>query len=336
MHYDLGLKRSCATFAFMRRFFTFISCIVFLAGKGTCFAQNKQSADSNVYDFVPRERVVFEDDFSKDKAGSFPSKWKRLSGENAAASPNYCQVQMDDNDFMLVMSEAGSDLEPIINGDSYLTDSFTLEYDFQFGSPMASLNIDFRIKHVGNRSFDWFTVKGNGEVSYLNINKAEKLSKEYPGEFDCNVWHHLAISNRGGLFKLYIDHYHLLTVPIYYGSPMLSFGLHSTPPVEYKNVRLATGNETHKPIVKKRSDSAIPSALKVYANADQMSFTVNVSSASKENALITISDIKGKKIKSVMANTNTDTDIKLDAPPGIYVISAVTKNKTMTAKVALE
>ena len=117
---------------------------------------------------------------------------------------------------------------------------------------------------------------------------------------------------------------------------MLSFGLHSTPPVEYKNVRLATGNETHKPIVKKRSDSAIPSALKVYANADQMSFTVNVSSASKENALITISDIKGKKIKSVMANTNTDTDIKLDAPPGIYVISAVTKNKTMTAKVALE
>jgi len=285
---------------------------------------------------VPREKVVFEDDFSHDQAGSFPSKWKRLPGENASASPKYCQVRADDNDFMLVMSEIGSDLEPVISGDNYLTDSFTLEYDFQFGSPMASLNIDFRIKHIGNRSLDWFIVKGDGVASYLNINKAEKLSKDYPGQFDCNVWHHLAISNRDGLFKLYIDHYRLLTVPIYYGSPMLSFGLHSSPPAEYKNVRLATGGETHNPTEKKKQENVVPSALKVYANSDQMSFTVNVSSANKENALITISDIKGKKIKSMMANTNTDTDIKLDAPPGIYVITAVTKNKTMTAKVALE
>jgi len=333
VHYDLVIKRSSARIALMRRFFTLILCIAW----GNCFAQSNQSADSNVYDFLPRGKVIFEDDFSHDQVGSFPSGWRRLPGEKASLAPKYCQVQKDDDgDFMLVMSDITSDLEPANIGDAYLTDSFTLEYDFQFGAPAATLNIDFRIKHIGNKSFDWFSVKANGEVSYLNINKAEKISKDYPGLFDYNAWHHLAISNRAGVFNLYIDKYHLLTVPIYYGYPMLSFGLHCNPPVEYKNVRLATGSETQKPIAKKKPGKPAPSALKIYTNADKMSFTVNVPSVNNENTLITVSDIKGKKIRSMMTNTNTDIEIKLNAAPGIYVISAVTKNKTFTAKIALE
>src|ERR1700721_3240494 len=121
----------------MRRIFTVISCIAFLAIKGSCFAQAKQSPDSNQDDFVPREKVVFEDDFSKDKVGSFPSGWKRLPGEKATPS-NYCQVQADDDGNVLAMTDDGSDLEPMTGSDSYLTDSFTLEYDFMFESLEAN------------------------------------------------------------------------------------------------------------------------------------------------------------------------------------------------------
>ena len=310
--------------------------MVILSIGSQCHAQSNQDNGNNTYDFLPRAKVIFDDNFSHDKVGAFPSRWKSSTGEQSSQDSRYCHVQKDENDdFMLLTGNEATSIEPAGIGDAYLSDSFTMEFDFRFGAPAAALNVDFRIKHTGTRSFDWFLIKATGEITYFNINKAEKTSKDYPGIFDYSVWHHFALSNKGGHYNLYIDQYLILTESINYGYPMLSFGLHSTPPVKYKNFKVATGAEIHLPVATK-TEKAAPAALKVFANADRMSFTVNVPATAKENALITVADIKGKKIKSVMATTNTDTEITLDAAPGIYLISAVTKTKTFSAKIALE
>ena len=319
----------------MCRLSTIAFCFIFFVICGSSSAQDvQQSSDNNTYDFRPREKVIFEDDFSDDKLGGFPSKWQVI-GAAGTKPPKHCQVQKEDNDFILKVSDADADLEPKMKSDSYLTDSFTLEFDFIFGAPNADFNIDFRVKHSGNRSYDWLLVKGDGEVSYLNINKAGKLSEHYPGTFEFNTWHHFAISDNHGVVKLYIDHYQLLTARIYYGFPLFSFGLHCTAPGSYKNFRLATGKENNIPVPDKKTNDET-SVLKVFPNPDQGSFTINVTSANKENTMITITNMAGKLIKTLMTTTNTDTEIKLDVPAGIYNISAVTKRKTLTAKIALE
>ena len=324
---------------FMRSFFTIIICIVFGMIGGNCIAQQVlPKNDSAGYDFLPRKKVIFEDNFSQDAIGAFPSKW-RILGDGTSHSPRHCQVKKEGDDFILVTSGAISDIEPKINREPYLADSFTLEYDFMLGAPEASIVIDFRTKYSKPRSFDWFTISGNGDVFYLNLNNAGKVSDKYPGALECNVWHHLAISNKNGMFKLYIDQYHLLTVPIYYGSPLLSFGLHCNPVGKYRNIRLATGGESSlsdSSIDVKKSDSQATESLKVTVDPEDKSLIVNVSSAVKEDAQITVTNRAGKKVKEMMTTTNVDTEIELDAPAGLYFILAVIKNKTLTAKVVVE
>ncbi len=323
----------------MRSFFTIIICIVFSMISDNCIAQQvPPNNDSAVYDFLPRKQVIFEDNFSQDAIGAFPSKW-RILGDGTSHSPRHCQVKKEGDDFILVTSGAISDIEPKIDREPYLADSFTLEYDFMLSAPEASIVIDFRTKYSQPRSFDWFTISGNGDVFYLNLNNAGKVSENYPGKFECNVWHHLAIGNKNGMFKLYVDQYHLLTVPIYYGFPLLSFGLHCNPVAKYKNIRLATGGESglfDKSIDVKNPDSPATESLKVTVDPEDKSLIVNVFSAFKEDAQITVTNRAGKKIKQMMTTTNEDTEVVLDAPAGIYFISAVIENKTLTAKVVVE
>ena len=215
--------------------------VILLVSNHSRGQQSVQNSDKNVYDFLPREKVIFEDDFSDDEPGDFPAKWERL-GTKASRSPKHCQVQEGGNGHVLVTSDIISDIEPVIKNDSNLTDSFTLEYDFLLGSADATADIDFRAKRTEPRSFDWFHISGSGSVFYVNLNAGDKQSYSYAG-FKSNVWHHLAFSYNKGVMKVYMDQYHLFTLPMYYGYPLLGFALHCTPPGKYKDVRLATGPE---------------------------------------------------------------------------------------------
>lgn len=315
----------------MKCLFTGICFLNFLIIAHICVAQQVQHKDdAHAYDFLPRESVIFEDNFSQDAIGTFPSKWRRL-GEGASRSPKHCQVQLAGNDHVLVTSDIISDIEPNIDG-NYLADSFTLEYDFMLGKDtnLNITNVDFRARQTEPNSFDWFSIGGNGYVSYFNLNTGDKQSTNYPGKFILNAWHHLAISYEQGTFKLYVDKYHLFTIPSYYGYPMFSFGLHCIPPGKVKNIRVATGKKSEQ-----ETENQFAS-LKISANADRKSLTVNVPSPVKENALVTITNMAGEKVKEFMTVTNTDKEIQLDTPPGIYFISAVTKSKTLTAKIVVQ
>ena len=77
------------------------------------------------------------------------------------------------------------------------------------------------------------------------------------------------------------------------------------------------------------------SSLTIFPNPNHNSFTLKISTYTKEPATITITNILGEKLKQLTTNTNTDTNIELNAPPGMYFVSATTTEGNQTAKLEI-
>ena len=76
-------------------------------------------------------------------------------------------------------------------------------------------------------------------------------------------------------------------------------------------------------------------ALNVYPNPNQGEFTLNLSSGITEDAVVTVTNIVGEKVKELAISTNKPTNIKLDQPAGLYFLSATTANGRYTAKITI-
>jgi hypothetical protein len=76
-------------------------------------------------------------------------------------------------------------------------------------------------------------------------------------------------------------------------------------------------------------------SLTAFPNPNHGSFTINITSPTNENAIITITNMFGETVKELTTTTNTETPIQLSAPPGIYFISSLTTLGRQSAKVML-
>jgi hypothetical protein len=65
-------------------------------------------------------------------------------------------------------------------------------------------------------------------------------------------------------------------------------------------------------------------AFRVWPNPTNGRFTIHVSSVGNTDAVIIVTDIFGKKVKELSTHTNRDTEIQLNAPPGIYFVNCTT------------
>jgi hypothetical protein len=76
--------------------------------------------------------------------------------------------------------------------------------------------------------------------------------------------------------------------------------------------------------------------LKIWPNPTKGAFTVKVSSGESEDALVTITNILGTKVKELITITNKETAIQLNAPPGIYLISVNTQQGCYVRKMLVQ
>lgn len=76
--------------------------------------------------------------------------------------------------------------------------------------------------------------------------------------------------------------------------------------------------------------------LSVYPNPNNGSFVFNLATANNEPVQVTITNVVGQKVKELTTVTNTDTQVRLDQPPGIYMLSAIAGNKNYVAKVVIQ
>lgn len=187
------------------------------------------------YDFVPGDKVLFDDDFRSDKDGEFPSHWKLEGGQGAV---NLFQGQP-----ALALTDGNyAKVSPRITPAKYLSDSFTVELDY-YALPSGPQTDRIGISlHKGDDDRNlWF----GADVSTENLE--HDLTASYPGGDDAfnGKWHHLAMVLKNNQVKMYIDQTRVLVVPDFGGftPESLTFegGAASDAPLIVKNVRIALG-----------------------------------------------------------------------------------------------
>ncbi len=191
------------------------------------------------YDFVPGDSIIFADDFTEDMDGEFPSHWTLSKGQavvnkiNGVAAfllteGNYCQVN------------------PRMKTPSYLTDPFTIEFDY-FANAGYGPGISFDYKSLDGDYMTNGYVEFNtsGEVSTFDM--PANFDATYPNEDDAsyrNKWHHCALIYKNNEVKCYIDQYRVLVIPTFKVIPT-SFGFAGigdvTNPIIITNIRAASG-----------------------------------------------------------------------------------------------
>jgi len=201
------------------------------------------------YNFVPGDKIIFEDDLASEENGEFPSRWdlSKGSAENAKMG--------DDN---IINFENQSIINPLMETENYLPEVFTIEFDafFNEGNVPASWQYyDLRFWQ-GSSSLS----EGNTTFYPVNIYKdgaktstaVQSNRKEYDAHDEAvgesTGWKHIAISFNKRSLKVFVDEYRALNIPNYgYRPKMVSIGsyIYNQPgkPMAIKNIRIAEGGK---------------------------------------------------------------------------------------------
>lgn len=212
----------------------YVLSALFIAVPFTTAAAQDLKAYQN-YDFVPGDKIVFEDDFKADTDGEFPARWKLEKGQGVVN-----KVQ-DEPAFLLTEGNYAR-VSPRIKGDAYLaTDAFTIELDYY---PKAG----------GYEKVNVFLTNGDQEATItlgyeVTLSGIDNdLSATYRGsDSDAfkDKWHHAAIAFKNGQMKVYEDQYRVLVVPdigTFRPKTVVFGGIGDADnPLVFKNVRIATG-----------------------------------------------------------------------------------------------
>jgi len=224
-------------------------CMLLVCATQHSFAQAKPAGPT--YDFLPREKVIFADNFMSDTIGDFPARWRMSrcigGGKNDSAGMRMIRVQEDSLENILVIAPYTSPhIEQNINSNHNINDIFTLEYDFYLGPTESNVVVDFQIAEQLSRCYSvHFMVTQSGIVHYTaSFPKSTEITSHFPGYFDLYSWHHLAISCFKGSLSYYIDQHKLVSIPATGFNP-IKYDLSGKGPVKIRNFRVATGVEVN-------------------------------------------------------------------------------------------
>ena len=203
----------------------------------------------NKYDFVPGDKLIFEDNQENEENGEFPSRWDHAGGgsvENVVFGETPV-IWFKDEDTWIVpfMKEPEKD---------YLPDIFTVEFDAWFE------NEEYCMYYL-----EWYDMKNQDDIGY-ELRKLQLRPNEvsiygvgeafYPGEdYEYNVdddesfWRHIAISFNKRALKVYFDDARVLNIPNVNTNPTgisISGGPFNTAGIQginrfIKNIRIAEG-----------------------------------------------------------------------------------------------
>lgn len=201
----------------------------------------------NNYDFVPGDKILFEDHFEDDQNGEFPAHWNLGAGQ--AVVNNTGDIKS-----LLITDGNYAHVSPLIKSPSYLGDAFTIEFDSFFNGGYGphiyfyGSNADATAAHndLGNINMSPGNTEAGAEFS-SEIGKVD-LSGKTPassaGDNYANKWHHVAIAYKKNQLKIYVDQYRILVVPNIGIAPH-AFDIegigNADQPIILANMRIASG-----------------------------------------------------------------------------------------------
>jgi OOP family OmpA-OmpF porin len=188
------------------------------------------------YDFVPGEKIIFEDGVKGETAGEFPSKWELQNGKIEVA-------ELDGEPVIGLLEGNYASIYPLMSqkGD-YLPEKFSIEFDHYIQpESYSTMQVSFFDPTV---PYDTYTA-ALGDMSGWAITtgstgKVLNASGDYPGDY-AGKWHHIALSFNQGNIKIYTDQYRLCNLPRSTANPMrIQIGCIGGA-VFIKNFRIAAG-----------------------------------------------------------------------------------------------
>jgi len=189
----------------------------------------------NNYDFVPGDKILFEDNFSDDQDGEFPAKWNLESGQGVLNKIN------DELCFFLTEGNFVK-VSPRLKTKSYLTDPFTVEFDYYVQAEARNgVRLFFECTDETEKIIE-FTESGDVASGYF----PKDLDSSFPGDKDnfAGQWYHVSVIFKKGQIKCYVDQYRVLVMPnteIVPVSIQIGGIGDNGNPVIFKNMRLAAG-----------------------------------------------------------------------------------------------
>lgn len=261
----------------------------------------------NKYDFVPGDKIIFEDNQQNEQNGEFPSRWDLSSGgsvENASFNDENVIYFKDDDTWIVPYIENPEK--------DYLPDIFTVEFDLWFEK-------DEYCQYY----IELYDTKNQNDIDFrklefkpYSVNIYQLGEGIYPGaeedyNYDESFWRHVAISFNKRAMKIYYDEARVLNIPNLTINPSglsVSAGGFNTAGIAginrlIKNVRIAEGGV-------KLYDKLIQDG-KIIANG--IRFDVNKATLRPEsmgviNSIMTLMNEHPELTFSVEGHTDSDGD----------------------------
>ena len=206
------------------------------SGSGAASAEPAAIRAYQNYDFTPGATILFADDFSQTQDGEFPDRWELISGQGVMnTTQGFPSFLLTDGNYVRV--------NPRIKNKNYLSDQFTVEFDYFQETGAYGLNVFFEINGGGEATLGI----GRGGLE-IGGSGAAGLSASLPaaigGDAFMNKWHHIAIAYKSPQMKVYVDQYRVLVIPDLKVVPAwLELGGigDQDKPLTFTNVRIANG-----------------------------------------------------------------------------------------------
>jgi OOP family OmpA-OmpF porin len=205
------------------------------AGSGATAAESVVIKAYQNYDFTPGATILFADDFSAVQEGEFPDRWNLISGQGVMnTTQGFPSFLLTDGNYVRV--------NPRIKNKNYLSDQFTVEFDYFQETGAYGLNVFLETDggeatlSIGRGGLD---IGGSGAAGL-----SASLPAAIGGDAFMNKWHHIAIAYKSPQMKVYVDQYRVLVIPDLKVVPVsLEFGGigNQVDPLTFTNVRIANG-----------------------------------------------------------------------------------------------
>ena len=165
----------------------------------------------NKFDFVPGEKIIFEDNQEGEENGEFPSRWDLAGGGNVE------NASFGDQN-VIYFREAESCIVPFFKEPARdnLPELFTIEFDCWFESDeYCQYYVDFwDHKNQSETTIDIDPLIINANHAGINeVGEGYYPGFEEKGEITAGIWRHVAISFNTRALKVYLDDARVVNIP---------------------------------------------------------------------------------------------------------------------------
>lgn len=148
----------------------------------------------------------------------------------------------------------------------------------------------------------------------------------------------MTVMKYDGVNWVTVGYPHFSSVAVYF--PFMAIDTGGTLYVSFTDANASDGNKATVmrygfPASVKNISAKAPS-LTLFPNPTHNAFTLHLTTPQKEDADIIITNFLGEKVKQLTAYTNEDREIQLNAAPGVYFVTAVTKEGNVSGKIAIQ